>query len=133
MALQKLKTLVKIKFTSKFIMFEKKNGIHASHHHMLWKVENYHFTTNSSKIPNVGHCRSSHIMLELCGHELCYELVLWSLVVWCFNYCHYPNYQATSWTSWNDASFRWDISFGSIWFKTHFLPKKDVGRSCEGF
>jgi hypothetical protein len=50
-------------------------GIPTSHHHMLWKVENYHFTTKSSKSPNVGHCRGNHIMLEPYGHDLCYELV----------------------------------------------------------
>jgi len=67
------------------------------------------------------------------GHGLCYELIMWSLAtIWHFNYCHYLNYQATSWIGLNGASLRWDRSFGTIWFWPHLLPKKDAKESCEG-
>jgi hypothetical protein len=62
MAPQKLKTPIKTKFASK----------------VFWT--------------NVGPCKDSHIMIELCGHGLYYEPILQSLViVWCFNYYHYFN------------------------------------------
>jgi hypothetical protein len=55
--------------------------IQVSNHHMLWKVEDYHFTTKSSKNPSVGHCEGSHIMPKPFGHDLCYESISWSIAI----------------------------------------------------
>jgi hypothetical protein len=129
MPLWKLKTPIKTRFASKVIMFEET----LEFKQVIWKAKDYHFTTKSSKSSNVDHCRNSQIMPELYGHGLSYESVSWSLaIVWCFNYCHYPNYQVTSLTCWNETSFKWDKGFKSLWLQTHLLPKKDV-RSCEIF
>ncbi len=134
MPLQKLKNPIITRFSSKVIMFEETLEFEQA---VIICYGEQKTITWQQRVPKAQVWAiniSNHMMPKPCGHNLWNELVMWSLpIIWCFNYYHYPNYQAINKIDWNGASFRWDKGFGSIWLWTHLLPKKDEGRSCEGF
>jgi hypothetical protein len=72
-------------------------------------------------------------MFEPYSHGLCYEPILWSLVVaWCMIL---PWLQLSNcklgWLKW--CRFKMGSrSFGPIWLWTFPFPNKHVKRSCEG-
>ncbi len=80
MSPQNFKTPIKTIFTSKVIMFEETLE-HKHQHHLFWNAKDYQIITKSFKGPSVGYYKGNHIMFEPYSHGLCYEPILWSLVV----------------------------------------------------